>query len=130
MYTIYLIYSGIYFLEKKFKNKTFRFKSVEKGCILGLESLFEGEKSKYRCTLKLSSLNEFGIVAYIKINKLLPYIAKKMREVFKENYYSKQALNLKLKSIIDYDLIVDYGDLDDSKIIGNDINSNTNNKKM
>ena len=84
--TIYLIYSGIYFLEKKFKNKTFRIKSVEKGCILGLESLFEGEKSKYRCTLKLSSLNEFGIVAYLKINKLLPYIAKKMREVFKENY--------------------------------------------
>ena len=83
--TIYLIYSGTFFLEKYYKNKLYRFKSVEKGSILGLESLFE-ENGKYQCTLKLSSLNEFGIVACCKVSKLVPNILKKMRGVFKKNY--------------------------------------------
>ena len=83
--TIYLIYTGTFILEKYYKNKLFRFKSVEKGSILGLESLFE-EEGKYRCTLKLSSLNEFGVVASCKVSKLVPYILKKMKSIFKNNY--------------------------------------------
>ena len=83
--TVFLIYSGTYILEKYFKNKIFRFKSVEKGTILGLESIFE-ENSKYKCTLRLSSLNEFGIVACCKINRLMPYVIEKMKTVFKTNY--------------------------------------------
>ena len=83
--TIFLIYSGTYILEKYFKNKIFRFKSVEKGTLLGLESLFE-EDSKYKCTLRLSSLNEFGIVACCQVNKLMPYVIQKMKISFKENY--------------------------------------------
>ena len=83
--TIFLIYSGTYILEKFFKNKIFRFKSVEKGTLLGLESLFE-ENSKYKCTLRLSSLNEFGIVACCQVNKLMPYVIQKMKISFKENY--------------------------------------------
>ena len=83
--TIYLIYTGTFILEKYYKNKLFRFKSVEKGSIIGLESLFE-EEGKYRCTLKLSSLNEFGMVASCKVSKLVPYILQKMKFVFKNNY--------------------------------------------
>ena len=83
--TIFLIYSGTYVLEKFFKNKIFRFKSVEKGTILGLESIFE-ENSKYKCTLRLSSLNEFGIVACCQINRLMPYVIQKMKSIFKTNY--------------------------------------------
>ena len=86
--TIYLIYSGTFFLEKIFKNKIIRFKSVEKGTILGLESIFEEEEKekKYKCTMKLSSLNEFGIVACCKISKLVPYVIQKMKHAFKNNY--------------------------------------------
>ena len=84
--TIYLIYSGTFFLEKNFKNRIFRFKSVEKGSLLGLESLFEGEEGKYKCTMKLSSLNEFGVVACCKVRKLAPYLQKKMKSSFKKNY--------------------------------------------
>lgn len=84
--TIYLLYSGTYYLEKNYKNQIFRFKSVEKGSILGLESIFEGEESKYKCTLKLSSLNEFGMVACCKVSKLVPYIMAKMKSAFKLNY--------------------------------------------
>ena len=83
--TIYLIYSGTFFLEKNFKNKTVRFKLVEKGSILGLESLFE-EKSQYKCSMRLSSLNEFGIVACCKVSKLAPYIVEKLKAVFKKIY--------------------------------------------
>ena len=83
--TIYLVYSGSFLLEKYYKNKLYRFKSVEKGSILGLESLFE-EEGKYRCTLKLSSLNEFGMIACCKVSKLIPYILKKMKSIFKNNY--------------------------------------------
>ena len=83
--TIYLIYSGTFFLEKNFKNKTVRFKLVEKGSILGLESLFE-EKSQYKCSMRLSSLNEFGIVACCKVSKLAPYIVEKLKGVFKKIY--------------------------------------------
>ena len=83
--TIYLIYSGTFFLEKNFKNKTIRFKLVEKGSILGLESLFE-EESKYKCSLRLSSLNEFGIVACCKVGKLAPYIVEKLKSIFKKIY--------------------------------------------
>ena len=83
--TIYLIYSGTFFLEKNFKNKTVRFKLVEKGSILGLESLFE-EESQYKCSMRLSSLNEFGIVACCKVSKLAPYIVEKLKAVFKKIY--------------------------------------------
>ena len=83
--TIYLIYSGTFFLEKNFKNKTVRFKLVEKGSILGLESLFE-EESQYKCSMRLSSLNEFGIVACCKVSKLAPYIVEKLKTVFKKIY--------------------------------------------
>ena len=83
--TIFLIYSGTYILEKCFKNKIYRFKSVEKGTLLGLESIFE-ENSKYKCTLRLSSLNEFGIVACCQVNRLMPYVIQKMKSVFKTNY--------------------------------------------
>ena len=84
--TIYLIYSGTFFLEKIFKNKVYRFKSVEKGTLLGLESIFEEGERKYKCTMKLSSLNEFGIVACCKVSKLVPYIIQKMKVTFKKNY--------------------------------------------
>ena len=85
--TIYLIYSGTFFLEKSYKNRIFRFKSVEKGSILGLESLFEEEEEcKYKCTMKLSSLNEFGVVACCKVSKLIPYLIQKMKAAFKSNY--------------------------------------------
>ena len=83
--TIYLIYSGTFFLEKNFKNKTVRFKLVEKGSILGLESLFE-EESQYKCSMRLSSLNEFGIVAGCKVSKLAPYIVENLKAVFKKIY--------------------------------------------
>ena len=83
--TIYLIYSGTFYLEKYFKNKIYRFKSVEKGTLLGLECIFE-ENAKYKCTLRLSSLNEFGMVACCHINKLLPYVIQKMKHSFKKNY--------------------------------------------
>ena len=84
--TVYLLYLGTFFLEKNVKNKTMRLKSLERGSILGLESLFEGEENTYKCTLKLSSLNEFGMVACCKVSKLVPYVKQKMKSVFKINY--------------------------------------------
>ena len=84
--TVYLLYLGTFFLEKNVKNKSMRLKSLERGSILGLESLFEGEENTYKCTLKLSSLNEFGMVACCKVSKLVPYVKQKMKSVFKINY--------------------------------------------
>ena len=86
--SIYLIYSGTFILEKYYRNRLFRFKSVEKGSILGLESLYETEEENkiYKCTLKLSSLNEFGTVVICRISKLVPYILDKMKTEFKNMY--------------------------------------------
>ena len=53
--TLYLIYYGIFTYEKNFGDKKFNMLSLEKGSIVGLESLFEGEKSKYKCSLKFKS---------------------------------------------------------------------------
>ena len=90
--SIFLIYLGNFTLEKSYKNKKFKVLNLEKGSIVGLESLFETEKKQYKCTLKLSTGYEFGIVFKLKLNKLRPYIVKQMKISFKENY------NLFLKS--------------------------------
>ena len=84
--TLYLIYYGIFTYEKNFGDKKFNMLSLEKGSIVGLESLFEGEKSKYKCSLKLKSGVEFGVIFSIKINKLVPLIIQKMQKKFIENY--------------------------------------------
>jgi len=84
--SIYLIYFGSFTLEKRYQGKKFSVLNLEKGSIVGLESIFEGIKSKYRCSLKLSNGFEFGIIFQLKINKLRPYIINKMRISFKTNY--------------------------------------------
>ena len=83
---IYLIYLGTFILEKKYKHKNFSVLSLEKGCIVGLESIFEGEDSKYKCTLKLTSYDDLGLIFSCSVNKLVPFIINKMKERFKKNY--------------------------------------------
>ena len=83
---IYLIYLGTFILEKKYKHKNFSVLSLEKGCIVGLESIFEGEDSQYKCTLKLISYDDLGLIFSCSVNKLLPYIINKMKESFKKSY--------------------------------------------
>ena len=90
--TLYIIYLGIFTFEKNIGNKKFNVLSLEKGSIVGLESLFEGEKSKYKCSLKLSSGVELGVIFSIKVNKLVPLIIQKMKKKFNKNY--KLYLNL------------------------------------
>ena len=90
--SIYLIYLGSFTLEKKYGAKQFRVLNLEKGSIVGLESIFEGEDSKYKCSLKLSRGIDVGLIFQLRINKLRPYIINKMRKSFKTNY------NLFLKS--------------------------------
>ena len=90
--SIYLIYLGSFTLEKKYGSKQFRVLNLERGSIVGLESIFEGEDSKYKCSLKLSRGVDVGLIFQLKINKLRPYIINKMRKSFKTNY------NLFLKS--------------------------------
>ena len=76
--TIYLIYLGTFILEKKYKHKKFNVLSLEKGSIVGLESIFEEEeKRRYKCTLKLTSYDELGLIFSCNVNKLVPYIIKK-----------------------------------------------------
>ena len=84
--SIYLIYLGSFTLEKKYGIKQFRVLNLEKGSIVGLESIFEGEDSKYKCSLKLSCGFDVGLIFQLRINKLRPYIVNKMRVSFKTNY--------------------------------------------
>ena len=84
--SIYLIYCGSFTLEKKYGCKRFRVLNLEKGSIVGLESIFEGENSKYKCSLILSNGLDVGLIFQLKINKLRPYIINKMKISFKTNY--------------------------------------------
>lgn len=109
--SIYLIYLGSFTLEKKYGYKQFSVLNLEKGSIVGLESVFEGVKSKYKCSLKLSNGFDFGIIFKLQINKLRPYIINKMKisfktnynlflnswkELFKKNIYVRQSISRKL----------------------------------
>ena len=84
--SVYLIYLGSFTLEKRYQYKKFSVLNLEKGSIVGLESIFEGIKSKYRCSLRLSSGIDYGIIFQLKINKLRPYVINKMKISFKTNY--------------------------------------------
>ena len=85
--TLYLIYLGTFILERKYKHKNFKVLSLEKGSIVGFESIFEEEENKkYKCTLKLTSYDELGLIFSCNVNKLLPYIINKMKEAFNNNY--------------------------------------------
>ena len=99
--TIFLIYLGTFILEKKYKHKKFNVLSLEKGSIVGLESIFEGENSNYKCTLKLNSYDDFGLIFACNVNKLVPYIINKMKEHFKNNYllYLKSSEEFYLNNI-------------------------------
>ena len=79
--SIYLIYLGRFTLEKKFGIKKYRVLDLERGSIVGLESIFEGENSKYKCTLKLSPGLDVGLIFKLKINKLRPYIVNQMKKI-------------------------------------------------
>ena len=125
-------------------NKELNFSNSRSNC-KKLESLFlharlfserESIKAKQKNIISFSfnrdSISEKEYDRFIDFCNEYEFILKKydFDVSFKGKTMSFDLLKEKLKSIIDYDLIVDYGDLDDSKIIGNDINSNTNNKKM
>jgi len=99
--TIFLIYLGTFILEKKYKHKKFNVLSLEKGSIVGLESIFEGENSNYKCTLKLNSYDDFGLLFACNVNKLVPYIINKMKEHFNNNYllYLKSSEEFYLNNI-------------------------------
>ena len=84
--SIYLIYLGSFTLEKKYGVKQFRVLNLERGSIVGLESIFEGENSKYKCSMKLSNGLDVGLIFQLKINRLRPYIINKMKVSFKTNY--------------------------------------------
>ena len=84
--SIYLIYLGSFTLEKKYGIKKYRVLDLERGSIVGLESIFEGENSKYKCTLKLSPGLDVGLIFKLKINRLRPYIVNQMKISFKTNY--------------------------------------------
>ena len=99
--TIYLIYLGTFILKRRYKHKNFNVLSLEKGSIVGLESIFEGENSKFHCTLKLTSYDELGLIFSCNVNKLVPYIINKMKELFKNNYlfYLKMSEEFYIKNI-------------------------------
>ena len=84
--SIYLVYLGSFILEKKYGYKQFCILNLEKGSIVGLETIYEGDKSKYKCSLKLSNEFNYGIIFQLKTNKLRPYILSKMKLSFKANY--------------------------------------------
>ena len=84
--SIYLVYLGSFTLEKKYGYRQFCVLNLEKGSIVGLETIFEGAKSKYKCSLKLSGGYNYGIIFQLKTNKLRPYIINKMKLNFKTNY--------------------------------------------
>ena len=99
--TIFLIYLGNFILEKKYKHTKFNVLSLEKGSIVGLESIFEGENSSYKCTLKLNNYDDFGLIFACNVNKLVPYIINKMKDHFKNNYllYLKSSEEFYLNNI-------------------------------
>ena len=99
--TIFLIYLGTFILEKKYKHKKINVLSLEKGSIVGLESIFEGENSSYKCTLKLNNYDDFGLIFACNVNKLVPYIINKMKDHFKNNYllYLKSSEEFYLNNI-------------------------------
>ena len=99
--TIFLIYLGTFILEKKYKHKKINVLSLEKGSIVGLESIFEGENSNYKCTLKLNNYDDFGLIFACNVNKLVPYIINKMKDHFKNNYllYLKSSEEFYLNNI-------------------------------
>ena len=99
--TIFLIYLGNFILEKKYKHTKFNVLSLEKGSIVGLESIFEGENSNYKCTLKLNNYDDFGLIFACNVNKLVPYIINKMKDHFKNNYllYLKSSEEFYLNNI-------------------------------
>ena len=99
--SIYLIYLGTFTLEKRYGLKQFRVLNLEKGSIVGLESIFEGENSKYKCSLKLAIGLDVGLIFQLKINRLRPYIINKMKISFKTNYklFIKSWNDLFLKNV-------------------------------
>ena len=99
---IYLVYLGGFTLEKKFGLKQFKILDLGRGSIVGLESIFDGENSKYKCTLKLSRGLDFGLIFKLKINILRPYIINKMKKSFQTNYqvFIKSLNDLYYKNII------------------------------
>ena len=99
---IYLIYLGSFTLEKKFGLKQFKILDLGRGSIVGLESIFDGENSKYKCTLKLSRGLGFGLIFKLKINILRPYIINKMKISFQTNYnvFIKSLNDLYYKNIL------------------------------
>ena len=110
--SIYLIYLGSFILEKKFRTKQFRVLNLEKGSIVGLESIFEGENSKYKCSLKLSRGYDIGLIFKLKINKLRPYILNKMKIAFRKNYniFLKSWNELFCKNIFIYQKLLNEND--------------------
>ena len=94
--SLFLIYLGSFTLEKKHGAKQFKVLNLERGSIVGLESIFEGENSKYKCSLKLSHGLDVGLIFQLKLDKLRPYIINKMKLCFKKNY------NVFLKSWNDF----------------------------
>ena len=84
--SIYLVYLGSFTLKKKFGYKLFNILNLEKGSIVGLESVFGDSKSKYKCSLRLSSGSNFGLIFQLKINKLKPHLVQQMKIGFKEHY--------------------------------------------
>ena len=83
---VYLVYLGSFTLEKNFGLKQIKILDLGRGSIIGLESIFEGENSKYKCTLKLSRGFDFGMIFKLEINILRPYIINKMKISFQTNY--------------------------------------------
>ena len=53
---------GSFTLEKRYQGKKFSVLNLEKGSIVGLESIFESVKSKYKCSLRLSNGLDYGII--------------------------------------------------------------------
>ena len=134
--TIYLIYLGTFILEKKYKHKKFSVLSLEKGSIVGLESIFEEEENRrYKCTLKLTSYDELGLIFSCNVNKLVPYIIKKMKESFKKIYmlYLKTSEEFYLNNInIQKKMFFKKKDEEDEEKKEqkkNNTNSNRNNKR-
>ena len=84
--SIYLVYLGSFTLEKRFGYKLFNILNLEKGSIVGLESVFINSTSKYKCSLRLSSGSNFGLIFQLKINKLRLHLIKQMKIGFKEHY--------------------------------------------
>ena len=89
-------------MEKKFRLKQFKILDLGRGSIVGLESIFDGENSKYKCTLKLSRGLDFGLIFKLEINILRPYIINKMKISFQTNYnvFIKSLNGLYYKNIL------------------------------